>query len=58
MVEVWRGRATAVKTTGPPYGADLLTAFGVTSLVFMMLMYALDRRHRHVTIAFALGCPR
>jgi hypothetical protein len=34
----------------------MLTAFGVTSLVFMMLMYALERRHRHVILAFALGC--
>lgn len=34
----------------------MLTAFGVTSLVFMMLMYAIERRHRHVILAFALGC--
>ena len=35
---------------------DMLTAFGVTSLVFMMLMYAMERRHRHLILAFALGC--
>ncbi|MBO0713596.1 MAG: hypothetical protein J2P59_02480 [Acidimicrobiales bacterium] len=34
----------------------MLTAFGVTSLVFMMLMYAIERRHRHLILAFALGC--
>ncbi len=35
---------------------DLLTAFGVAALSFMMLMYALERRGRRFILAFALGC--
>jgi hypothetical protein len=34
----------------------MLTAFGVAALTFMMLMYALERRHRRFTLAFACGC--
>jgi hypothetical protein len=34
----------------------VLTAFGVTSLVFMMAMYALERRANAFIAAFALGC--
>jgi hypothetical protein len=34
----------------------VLTLFGVTALTFMMLMYALERRHRGFILAFALGC--
>jgi hypothetical protein len=34
----------------------MLTAFGVTALVFMMVMYALERRHAGFVLAFALGC--
>lgn len=34
----------------------MLTAFGVTALTFMMVMYALERRHRGFVAAFALGC--
>jgi hypothetical protein len=34
----------------------LLTAFGVSALSFMMLMYALERRHSGFILAFALGC--
>lgn len=34
----------------------MLTAFGVTALTFMMVMYALERRHRGFVLAFALGC--
>jgi hypothetical protein len=34
----------------------VLTAFGVAALSFMMLMYALERRHRRFTLAFACGC--
>jgi hypothetical protein len=34
----------------------LLTAFGVTALTFMMVMYALERRHSGFILAFALGC--
>lgn len=33
-----------------------LTVFGVTALVFMMAMYALERRNRRFILAFALGC--
>jgi hypothetical protein len=32
-----------------------ITIFGVIALTFMMVMYALERRHRFV-LAFALGC--
>jgi hypothetical protein len=34
----------------------VLTAFGVTALTFMMVMYALERRHAGFVLAFALGC--
>jgi hypothetical protein len=34
----------------------VLTLFGVAALTFMMLMYALERRHRGFILAFALGC--
>jgi hypothetical protein len=34
----------------------VLTAFGVASLVFMMAMYALERRGPGFVLAFALGC--
>ena len=34
----------------------LLTAFGATVLTFMMVMYALERRHRGFVLAFASGC--
>jgi hypothetical protein len=34
----------------------VLTAFGATVLTFMMLMYALERRHRGFVLAFACGC--
>ena len=34
----------------------MLTAFGVTALTFMMVMYALERRHSGFILAFALGC--
>jgi len=34
----------------------MLTLFGVAALTFMMLMYALERRHRRFILAFALGC--
>jgi hypothetical protein len=34
----------------------MLTLFGVAALTFMMLMYALERRHRGFILAFALGC--
>jgi hypothetical protein len=34
----------------------VLTAFGVTALTFMMVMYALERRHVAFVLAFACGC--
>lgn len=34
----------------------MLTAFGVVSLTFMMLMYALESRGRVFILGFALGC--
>lgn len=34
----------------------VLTAFGATALTFMMLMYALERRHKRYVLGFACGC--
>lgn len=34
----------------------MLTAYGVTALTFMMLMYTLEGRHRYFIAAFAAGC--
>ena len=34
----------------------MLTAFGVSALTFMMVMYALEPRHRAFVLAFACGC--
>src|SRR5579859_4443086 len=34
----------------------VLTVFGATAVTFMMVMYALERRHRGFVIAFACGC--
>jgi hypothetical protein len=34
----------------------MLTAFGVLSLTFMMVMYALERRGPAYTAGFAVGC--
>ena len=33
-----------------------ITIFGVIALTFMMVMYALERRHRGFVLAFAVGC--
>ena len=33
-----------------------LTIYGVVALAFMMIMYALERRHRRYILAFACGC--
>jgi hypothetical protein len=33
-----------------------LTIYGVTALIFMMAMYALEGRHRAFILAFAVGC--
>jgi hypothetical protein len=34
----------------------IVTAFGVAAVTFMMLMYALERRHPSFVLAFAGGC--
>ena len=34
----------------------MLTAYGVLSLTFMMVMYALEARGRQFVLLFALGC--
>jgi hypothetical protein len=34
----------------------MLTLFGVAALTFMMLMYAMERRHPAFILAFAAGC--
>jgi hypothetical protein len=33
-----------------------ITLFGVVALTFMMVMYALERRHPSFVAAFAVGC--
>ncbi len=35
---------------------NTVTAYGIAALTFMMLMYALEDRHRTFILAFALGC--
>jgi hypothetical protein len=34
----------------------VLTIFGASAVSFMMLMYALERRHSGFVLAFACGC--
>jgi hypothetical protein len=34
----------------------VLTIYGATVLTFMMVMYALEHRHRYFVLAFAAGC--
>lgn len=34
----------------------MLTAFGATAVTFMMVMYALERRHRRYVLGFACRC--
>ncbi len=34
----------------------MLTVFGACAVTFMMVMYALERRHRGFVLAFACGC--
>jgi hypothetical protein len=34
----------------------MLTVFGACAVTFMMLMYALERRHPAFVLAFACGC--
>jgi hypothetical protein len=33
-----------------------LTVYGVLALTFMMIMYALEGKHRRFVLAFAVGC--
>ena len=33
-----------------------ITVFGVVALTFMVVMYALERRHPSFVLAFAAGC--
>jgi hypothetical protein len=33
-----------------------ITLYGVVAVSFMMVMYALERRHRGFVLAFAAGC--
>ena len=41
---------------GRHYPPDVLTAYGVVVITFMMLMYALEHRDPRFVLAFALGC--
>lgn len=34
----------------------VITTFGVVAVTFMMVMYALERRHPRYVLAFAVGC--
>ncbi len=34
----------------------MLTIYGACAVSFMMVMYALESRHRRYVLAFALGC--
>jgi hypothetical protein len=34
----------------------IVTAYGVCAVSFMMVMYALERRHRRYVLGFAAGC--
>lgn len=34
----------------------MLTIYGACAVSFMMVMYALEHRHRRFILAFALGC--
>jgi hypothetical protein len=51
----------ALAATGARGGKDTkvagwITGFGIVALTFMMVMYALERRHRRFLLLFALGC--
>jgi hypothetical protein len=35
---------------------SIVTVYGVCAVTFMMVMYALERRHRTFVLAFAAGC--
>ena len=34
----------------------VITTFGAAAVTFMMVMYALERRHPSYVLAFAVGC--
>ena len=56
--EVWQslrvlGSASTVEETVNDLG---ITAFGAIAVTFMMVMYALERRHPGFVLAFAVGC--
>ena len=34
----------------------MVTAYGVVVVSFMMIMYAVEARHRRFVLAFAIGC--
>ena len=36
--------------------SSAVTAFGVVAVSFMLLMYALEKRHSSFVLAFAAGC--
>lgn len=40
----------------PVHTSTMLTPYGACAVTFMMVMYALERRHRAFTLAFAFGC--
>lgn len=35
---------------------DALTAFGLVAVSAMMICYALEHKHRHYTLGFAIAC--
>jgi hypothetical protein len=47
---------SCVRAIGLGHTGRMLTVFGASALTFMMLMYALERRHRRFVLAFAVGC--
>jgi predicted membrane-bound mannosyltransferase len=49
-------RALAVSPPPAEGLSGVLTVFGASVVSFMMLMYALERRHDAFIIAFACGC--
>src|SRR5438309_11737594 len=46
-------RYVPVRRSYPP---DVLKAYGITVIAFMMLMYALEHRDPRFVLAFAVGC--
>lgn len=52
-----RSRSARTRPRSADHRADrVLTAFGATAVTFMMVMYALERRHPRYILAFACGC--